>query len=55
MPQTKVKYFVLVFLTKSFMPIPPSSHPQLLVNLSTMILHLLEIIYSGTNIQSKAM
>ena len=25
MPQTKVKYFVLVFLTKSFMPIPIQS------------------------------
>ena len=31
-PKTKVKYFVLVFLTESLIPThPPSSHPQLTV------------------------
>ena len=37
-PQNKqTPFVVLVYLTKSFIPTPLSSHPQLIMNLNTVI------------------
>ena len=51
-PQTKVKYFVLVFLTKCFIPPPPSGHPQsVIIDLDMLykwIIVNLDIKYSYT-------